>query len=319
MKSIDEKIALSEAQWHKYRYENAGVRESTGRLRSALKRSLSKRLRCLTHGIGRRLKRADFTPSYDESRENIVVSLTSTEGRIQRIFPTLYSLASQTRKPDLIVLWLGKDRSYKRSVISGIEGMGVTVRYREDLGPNTKYHYAFREYGRDVVITVDDDIIYDSGMVEELYDTYLQHPDPVTARRVHRIRFDRNRQPVSYSDWIWEYRDDVGPAHDLLATGVGGVLYPPSVMAQKCWENTDFLKVCPSCDDIWLKYCELSRGIKVCAVKDGGYDLDIMDQRSGKHSLSSGNVPGGRNDAAVRACTEYFGYTKDLCEKMLEE
>nr|MCR4891861.1 glycosyltransferase [Lachnospiraceae bacterium] len=233
------------------------------------------------------------------------------------ILPTLYSLAAQTRKPDLIVLWLGKDRAYPGKIISQIREMGVLIKYREDLGPNTKYYYAFSEYGRDLVITVDDDTIYNKEMTEELYRTHLRHPGAVIARRVHKIRFDRNRQPVKYKDWLWEYGDSHGPAPDLLATGVGGVLYPPLVMGLKCWENRDFLKCCPKGDDIWLKFCELKNGIGVCAVHRAGIRKDSPNLRTQKTGLAIGNINGGRNDAYFRACAEYFGFKDDLCERIL--
>ena len=45
MKSIDEKIADSEAEWRRYRYDNIGVRESGKVFCAALKRSAGKNLR----------------------------------------------------------------------------------------------------------------------------------------------------------------------------------------------------------------------------------------------------------------------------------
>ena len=318
MKTIDERIAQSEALWRRYRYENMGVRESCGRLFSAAKRSMQKRIRRAATAVNYAMTRTCFSPSYDKAKENLVVSLTSTESRIRRIFPTLCSLAGQKRKPDIIVLWLGDKGAYPPSVISRIEDMGIMVRYREDVGPNTKYFYAFDEFKNDLVITVDDDIIYDRMMTEELYGGHLEHPDTVVARRVHKIRFSPSKKPVRYSDWIWEYRGGGGPAHDLLATGVGGVLYPPAVMAGMTPANRDFLKVCPMCDDIWLKFCEVEGGIKVYPVCASRFDLDVIRPGSQKRSLAVKNIDGGRNDRAVKACANYFGLRHDLCERFLE-
>lgn len=319
VKSIDEKIAEAEAEWRSYRYRNAGVRESAGQLFRALLRSAVKRMNCISRNICPVKKRAGFKPSYDETKVNLVVSLTSTGERIKYILPTLYSLASQTRKPDLIVLWLGKDKAYPERMLSRIRETGILIRYREDLGPNTKYHYAFDEYRNDVVITVDDDIIYNKDMIQELYRAYLKHPDAVTARRVHKILFGRNRKPLKYKDWIWEYRSCTGPAHDLFATGVGGVLYPPGIMGLKCWGNRDFLKVCPKADDIWLKFTELKNGIRVCAVPNAGFHKDTVNLRILGVSLAAGNIVRGRNDIYIKACAEYFGFKDDLCERILGE
>ena len=329
MKSIDEKIAEAEAEWRSYRYKNAGVRESAGLLFRAVLRSAGKRMNCAVRNIFPVnicpvnicpvRKRVKLHPSYDKAKVNMVVSLTSTGDRIKYILPTLYSLASQTRKPDLIVLWLGKDKAYPKGVLSKIREMGILIRFREDLGPNTKYYYAFNEYCNDMVITVDDDIIYHKDMTEELYRAYLKHPEAVTARRVHKIRFDRNRKPVRYKDWIWEYRDAVSPTHDLFATGVGGVLYPPAVMSYICRESKDFLKVCPKADDIWLKFCELKNGIRVFAVPDAGFHKDSVNLRTLKTSLAEKNIDRGRNDRYLRSCSQYFGFKDDLCERILGE
>ncbi len=317
MKDTELKIAQSEAEWRRYRSENIGVRESVGQLCGALKRSLRKRIFCVVRNIGPWRSRSDLMPSYDAGRVNIVVSLTTTKSRIRYIFPVLYSIAGQSRKPDLVVLWLEKHAAYPQKTIAGIRAMGVRIKFRKDLGPHTKYYYAFQEYPKDVVITVDDDIFYHEQMIEELYGTYLRHRDCVIARRVNKIRFDRKKELLKYSDWIWEYRDAKEPAHDLLATGVGGVLYPPEVLYCLCRQNTDFLKVCPKNDDIWLKFCELSGGIKVCAVHNTRNTYDVIRHKSQKTSLAAENVDQGKNDEQFIACAEYFGMSDDLCERVL--
>lgn len=104
MKDIDAKIAQSEAEWRRVRYENAGVCECAVRLCGALKRSLKKRIGCAHRNLWPGLKRTGLEETYDASRENIVVSLTSTRDRVRHIFPTVYSLALQSRRPDRIVL-----------------------------------------------------------------------------------------------------------------------------------------------------------------------------------------------------------------------
>ena len=316
-KSINIKIAESEIEWQKYKYGKIGVRESMGLLYVALKRRLKIKIYRTIRTIQPYVKRTSFKSSYDNKKENIVVSLTSTEGRIKSIFPTLYSLMAQTNKPDLIILWLGKNMKFPQKIISQIKSMGVLVKFREDYGPNTKYYYVFDKYKNDVVITVDDDIIYHKNMIDELYETFLKHPNSVIARRTHKMRFNSERKIMKYKDWIWEYRDSDVPSYDLLATGVGGVLYPPRVMALECWENRDFLKICPKADDVWLKFCELSNGIKVCAVKNSKFHYDVINRRSQKTNLETENVDQGRNDERIRACAEYFGMSSDLCERVL--
>lgn len=317
--SIEYKIAQSEADWLKYKSENMGIRESAVKLCNAVKRRFERNIYTTKQTLKLSRKKQAFHPTYNEKSENIVVSLTSTATRIRYIFPTLYSLASQTRKPNLIVLWLGENVTYPRTVIKKIENLGIKIEYRKDLGPNTKYHYAFAEYKNDLVITADDDILYHEDMIEELYSTYLENPDLVIARRMHKIRFNSDKSPVRYRDWFWEYKDATHPSYDLLATGVGGVLYPPSIMALNCWQNTDFLNICPACDDIWLKFCELSQNIKVCPVQDSKFYNDVVNKKTQKNALALENIDKGKNDERVKSCAQYFGMNKNLCEKVLGE
>ena len=317
MTDIDHKIARAEAEWRRYGSENIGVRESGKAFFAALKRSAGKRLRnvCCYALAGR--KDVSFRPSYDKDKTNIVVSLTSTKSRIGNIIPTLNTLISQSRKPDLIVLWLGKEGAYPWRIIEKIKAMGIKIKYREDLGPHTKYYYAFREYKNDLVITADDDIIYHEKMIEELCLAYKKHKDCVIARRVNKMRFSPDRKLLKYTDWIWEYRDAAAPAYDLLATGVGGVLYPPEVLALKCWESKDFSDICPKADDIWLKFCELSNGVKIYAADGSHYKYDVINPKCQKSDLATENVDKGKNDEQIKACAEYFGMADDLCERVL--
>ena len=318
MKSIEYKIAQSESDWLRYKKENMGIRESTGCFFRAIKKRVWKKFYGMTRTFFFGIKKTKFNPSYDENKQNIVVSFTSTAARIKHVFPTLNSLAVQTRKPDLVVLWLSKDEFFPKRIIAKIAAMGIQIEFRKDIGPNTKYHYAFAEYKNDLIITVDDDIIYHKEMIQELYTTFSKYPDMVIARRVHKIRFDFDRQPVKYKDWIWEYKDSEKPSHELLATGVGGVLYPPAITKLKCWEKTNFLNVCPACDDIWLKFCELSQNIKVCAVDGSQFYKDAINKKTQKNALALENVDNEKNDERLSSCARYFGMS-NLCEKVLEE
>lgn len=318
IKTIEYKIAQSESEWCRYRIENMGIRESFDRLCNAVRRKILKVCICAVRTFRFSMKNKVFHPTYIKNKENIVVSMTSIAGRIKDIYPAINSIITQTQKPDLIVLWLGDNCSYPKRTISKIEAMGIKVEYCNDLGPNTKYHYAFKEYNNDLVITVDDDIIYHEKMIEELYSTHLKHPEMIIARRVHKIRFGLDRLPVSYRNWIWEYRNSCQPSHELLATGVGGVLYTPAVMKLNCWETTDFINVCPACDDIWLKFCELSQNIKVCAVDGSQFYKDAINKKTQKNALALENVDNEKNDVRLSSCARYFGMS-NLCEKVLEE
>ena len=123
MKSIEYKIAQSESDWLRYKKENMGIRESTGCFFRAIKKRVWKRFYGMTRTFFFGIKKTKFHPAYDENKQNIVVSFTSTAARIKHVFPTLNSLAVQTRKPDLVVLWLSKDEVFPKRTLEKIKAM----------------------------------------------------------------------------------------------------------------------------------------------------------------------------------------------------
>lgn len=54
-----------------------------------------------------------------------------------------------------------------------------------------------QEYPDDIVITVDDDLVYPSDMIFNLYQSYLAFPDCVSGMRVHVIGADRKNKKLS--------------------------------------------------------------------------------------------------------------------------
>ena len=94
-------------------------------------------------------------------------------------------------------------------------------------------------------ITVDDDVIYDEELVEELYCSYQKFPYAVSARRVHKILFDEAGEPLPYDRWIKEYPADIlVPRFDLIATGAGGILYPPGCLSEIATDEGAIRQTC---------------------------------------------------------------------------
>lgn len=53
---------------------------------------------------------------------------------------------------------------------------------------------------------------------------------------------------------------------DLLATGVGGILYPPHCMDNRLFDIEKIQQLCLYGDDIWLKAMQLLSGTPVVAI-----------------------------------------------------
>lgn len=193
--------------------------------------------------------------------KKIIISFTSYPGRIAGIKNTLDSLVNQITKADKIILYLSEDEFPGKKIgadFSDYYKRGFEVRWcKGNLMSHKKYYYAFQEYPDDLVVTVDDDVIYAPSMIDELLKYHRKFPNAVIARRAHLMTFNET-EIANYNDWYFECPRYVGiPRMDLFATGCGGILYPSGIFQKNFFEMNYFMKLCPYADDIWLKFWEV--------------------------------------------------------------
>lgn len=204
-------------------------------------------------------------------KNGIVLSLTSYKERLRFIPQVLKPIWNGSVKPIKTVLSLDeKDVPFINSESPELKsfidsGRVELIVSREDIKPHTKYFFAMKKYRNNIIVTIDDDIIYPQDTIESLYKGYLIHPDCIIARRVHKIRKDSEGKLMAYNKWDFECIKEKGPSKFLFATGVGGVLYPPNIL-----EINDSLlseiKKCLNADDVYLKYLQAKKGISVYYV-----------------------------------------------------
>ncbi len=200
-----------------------------------------------------------------ERDTKIVLSLTSFPKRFATLHICLKSLLDQTVKADKIIVWLGPDvqESDITEEMRSLEQYGVEYVFVPlDLKPHKKYYYAMQKYSDAVIITVDDDVVYEADTVETLMETHRKYPRAVCARRVHYITME-DQQILPYNEWKLECRDVKTPSFRLIPTGVGGVLYPPHLLYQDIFDIEKIQALCLNADDIWLKWMELLADVPV--------------------------------------------------------
>ena len=239
----------------------------------------------------------------DVRKTKIIVSLATYNKRYESIYLTLKSLLLQTIKPDKIIVWLDDDIPENKitTEMSSLEKYGIEYRHTNlNLKPHKKYYYAMQEFPDDIVITVDDDLIYPQNMIKELMATYKKYPNTICARRVHLITFDEKGELKNYNDWKYEYRHLKTPSYLLCATGVGGVLYPPHILPRETFVINDIKKFCLTADDIWLKVMETKNKVKVVWAKNH-LVLPPFTKNSQKIGLNKKNVVLSENDKFI--CT----------------
>lgn len=248
-----------------------------------------------------------------EREQKIIVSLTTIPERIEYAAVVIGIMLCQNMKPDKIQLYLGKSQ-FADVVLPPLlreqERVGVEIFYVEDLRPHTKYFYALQKHPKDIVITVDDDILYGEDLIENLMDSYRQFPEAVSAMRVHQITFSNDRI-LGYNKWKYCCSDYIRqPRMDLLATGVGGVLYPPGVLPQEVFRKDIFAMYCPYADDIWLKVVQALNGIP-CVLAQEHVETQCLTG-SQQRGLYHENVMQNKNDSQLEALVDYYRQNRKI-------
>ena len=243
-------------------------------------------------------------PDYEKilAGTRFTVSLTSYPPRIAYVAAVIESLKRQTFRPGRIVLYLakgefpGREADLPAPLRAQLAAGDLELHWGEQAGlkPHKKYVFAMKEYPDDVVITVDDDVVYPPTALAELVVGYLLFPRAVSARRAHLMTFDGERV-AKYNDWLMSFHYvTMTPSMQLVATGVGGVLYPPHLLPAETLDAGLISEYAVGNDDLWLKAMETIAGIPTVVVTER-VDL-ISCPGSQEVGLFVENVKHGRND-----------------------
>lgn len=240
----------------------------------------------------------------------VVVSLTTFGRRLGTAHLAVLSMMHQSVKPDVVVLWLdkGTEPADVPASLRRLEPCGLDIRYGcEDIRGHKKYYWALREFADRCVITVDDDVIYPGDAVESLMRAHGEHPEAVVARRVNKMSFAEGRLRP-YEQWEFQWSEGGRPRRDLLATGVGGILYPPKCFGEGAFDLAAIRRTSLGNDDIWLKAQELLCGREVAwaPCRKGFIHPYEIDGTQGDALYATNGAMGG-NDAAIRAIEGELG------------
>lgn len=238
-----------------------------------------------------------------------IASLTSYPARIGTIHETVSSILAQTVVPERIMLWLAWEQFEHEKEdlppeLLRLEAYGLEIVFCDDLKPHKKYYYAMADYPDAVIITMDDDVIYPPDTVEMLKESYLRHPSAVSAMRVHRMCFTGGElDPYGR----WGFNDDSfydNPSFLAMATGVGGVLYPPHCFSPEIFDKRDINETCLFGDDLWLKMNEILNRVPTVLAAPSR-KLDYVDGTQ-ETALWLDNKEAGRNDSQIQSINNLF-------------
>lgn len=245
-----------------------------------------------------------------KTAEGVIISLTSYPARLKHLHIVIRSLLKQKVAAEKVILYLGTDtkdsdipQKLKKLTKYNFE---IRTGY-EDLKPHKKYFFAMQEFPNHTIITADDDLIYDKNLVKDLLECSKANSGCVCARRVNLITKDEAGNLNPYSKWEWEYKKIIEPSHSLIATGCGGILYPPHLLPPETFDANAIKTHCLNTDDIWLKFMELKNDVRV-VFSNNKFVHPLTLRHTQESGLLQTNTAGeNRNDINIKAMQDFTG------------
>ncbi|MGM9537600.1 MAG: glycosyltransferase [Candidatus Onthomonas sp.] len=216
------------------------------------------------------VRKHDYEAMRTLKARRLIVSLTTYPARIEGIPSVLETIYNQTRPADKVLLYLAAEQFPEReaglpdALLQLVHDGLLTIRWCDDLKPHKKYFYAMQEYPEDLIVTIDDDLLYSPQLLERLYQSYLLYPTAISAARTHLITLSEEGTVLPYECWVKETDGCLyTPSMQLLATGGAGALYPPHLLSDALFNKQVILDTCLFADDLWMKAIELLSNVPV--------------------------------------------------------
>ena len=243
------------------------------------------------------------------SSERVVISLTTYPARLPLVHITIESLLRQDFKPNRLVLWLSEEEISEQDLGSQLNKQrdrGLEIRFVEgNLRSYKKLYYIASEDTGSAIVTADDDVIYPRYWLRRLMNAYEAEPNYVYCYRSKFIQSNSCGELLPYRDWSYQ-KGGVEPSYQIFPIGVSGILYPPQSIDMTFLSPEQFMKYCPTADDVWFKVMTLRRRIRCQRIVDRGIHFPLV-QGTQQSSLHVVNNLEGHNDEQIRAAFDYGG------------
>jgi len=244
----------------------------------------------------------------------IIVSLTSFPIRIKKVWLVIETILRQSQKPDAVVLWLSKEQFPSWNTLPTnllkLRKRGLRIELKDgDLLSHKKYYYALREFPNDIIITVDDDVFYPTGMIENLMKWHHKFANTVVARYGNKIKVV-NKSVSKYQEWEVNF-EQTAPDFSVFFGSGGGTLFPPDSLPAETLNKQLFMNLCLYADDIWLNtMCRLNY-VKIFRAHTCQCSLlPILNKKNS--SLYTQNIGKNLNDIQLKKVRDYFIFNKGI-------
>ena len=242
---------------------------------------------------------------------DIVVSLTSYPARINTVNKVIKSLLNQSFKPDKVILWLAPEQfnNNKQNLpkqLLELQNNGLSIEWYHDIKSYKKLIPALKKYPNSIIVTADDDLIYPTDWLQNLYKSYLTNPEHIHCYRAHRISLGKNKTILPYRQWIWNTNCKKASFNNFF-TGVGGILYPPKCLYKDILREDLFMTLCPTNDDIWFWAMTVMNNKKIKLIKNNHLKLEFLEgSQNTEFCLYKKNVLENKNDEQLNNILQYY-------------
>lgn len=250
-------------------------------------------------------------PKYEfqknSDNNDYIISLTTFNKRIDKIWITIYSLIREKNIP-IITLWISNEE------FKSIELLPKKLLYFQKKGflkifivpgnikSHKKYFYAIQTYPDKFVITMDDDIIYPKKIITQLINESKKMPEDIICTFANKIKFNNN-EISPYSEWNSVKINQISEKN-IIQIGAGGCVYPPKSMNTKVLNNENLMRYAPTADDLWLWVHLRLNNRKVTLIKPYHGLVEVFNLKN--VTLHEKNVEGGENDLQLKLIDDYL-------------
>ncbi len=256
---------------------------------------------------------------------NIVVSLTTTNHRLELSRYTIDSLFRQTVQPDLVCLHISENAYlFDEGIVNipdwlnNFQNHGLTVNWVKNIGSYRKLIPVLELIQNDdLIVTCDDDCIYHSDWLKYLIEGAKKYPAEIVCGRARLIAEKRSGKPKSYIFWPKVSSDQTGM--NFIPIGYAGVVYRKNLLDINFIKDKTFLKIAPKQDDIWFRAASKKMGANVRVVTAAenqvypfGRGRALSDANTSFYKYGKENPLLAIKERLQKNIYGYFG--KDLCE-----
>jgi len=271
--------------------------------------------------IDKKIANSDF--HFARQKIDAIVSLTSYGERLKELQYTLYSLVSQSVRPEKIVVNLAeKDFISMPPILRIFEKYGVEYCETEDFKSYKKLIPTLQKYPDKIIVTADDDLYYPQDWLEKLWKGHLEYPDCVICHLTKTICFDKGKL-IPYNELKYN-KEFIAPNYsNFILSGAGALFLPKNFYSDIC--NTEvFLKLCPFADDIWDYFMCILNKTKIMQLSHSYTNVCYVNPYreygiTYGATLSDQNVTLNKNDTQFQAVMKHYGLSEISLEQLLKE